>query len=345
MVFSKKILIVADISYRPTKMFLDQAHKLAKGFIRLGHDARLFSYCDALSLVSPFRSRTLTKIFYKKKVDELLASQVKSYKPDIVLISFARLLDGDTIEKIREAGGKSTIFIGIDGDPWPKLKGNRIATATKLDILTATNDGCFLQDYRDAGVKNCIFMPNMCDPDTDHRYEVSDRWKTDILWTGKLEHHADTSETFRKELVLRLAKQKNCAIYGCLGRPQIGGLDYFYAISGAKIGVNINSYSDVKFCHSDRLTHYLSCGTFVLARKMKDSEPLFKDGLHLKFFDSIDEFFDLADWYLQHENERKKIADAGMQWMHENFNCTKIASYILELAEKGTYFAPWMTQK
>jgi spore maturation protein CgeB len=210
-----------------------------------------------------------------------------------------------------------------------------------LDILLATNDGVFLQQYKNAGVKRCYFMPNMCDPDTDHRYEVEDQWKTDILWTGKLEHCADTSETFRGELIEQLAKRKNCAIYGCLGRPAVSGLDYFYAISGAKIGVSVNAYSDVKFCHSDRLTHYLACGTFVLAKRMKDCDGLYTDGRHLKFFDTIDEFFELADWFLKHEEERRKIADAGMNWVHEQFNCVKIASYMLELIEKGNYAAPW----
>ena len=38
---------------------------------------------------------------------------------------------------------------------------------------------------------------------------------------------------------------------------------------------------------------------------------------------------------------RKKIADAGMKWTHEQFNGVKIAGYILDLVEKGAYKAPW----
>jgi len=341
----RKILIVSDASYNPIKMYLDQMPKLAKGFIRLGHDARHFSYSSVLLQLSPLKSRRISAILCKKKVDEFLAVYIRSYKPDIIYINFPRSSDRDTIDAMQQEAG-SAVFIGVDGDPWPKLqKDKRIETAVGLDILTATNDGEFLQDYRDAGVKHCIFMPNMCDPDTDHRYEVTDEWKTDILWTGKIEHSADTSDTFRKELVQRLAKQKNCAIYGCLGRSQIGGLDYFYAISGAKIGVNVNAYSDVKFCHSDRLTHYLACGTFVLAKRVPDTDLLFKDGVHLKYFDTIEEFFDVSSWYLKNEEERKRIADSGMKWMHEQFNSCKIASYILELVDKGTYSAPWMNSK
>jgi hypothetical protein len=337
---AKRIVIVADISYKPIKMFLDQMQKLAKGFIRLGHDVRLFSYCNALAQVSPIKSKTFAKHFFKSRVDTMLTRQLENYKPDVVYISFARALDADTIEQARRAA-PNAVFIGGDGDPWPKLQPNRIETATRLDILTATNDGRFLQDYRDSGVPLCVFMPNMCDPDTNYRYDVSAEWKTDILWTGKAMHHADKSEIFREQLVNELAKRKNCTLYGCCGRPKIGGIHYLYAISGARIGVNVNAYSSVKFCHSDRLTHYLSCGTLVMAKRMLDSELLFREGEHLVFFDTIDEFFELSDWYLDHEEKRKKIADAGMKWVHEQFNSTKIAGYILELIEKGGYKAPW----
>ncbi len=103
----------------------------------------------------------------------------------------------------------------------------------------------------------------------------------------------------------------------------------------------MNAVNSVKLYHSDRLTHYLAGGTFVLAKRVPDTNLLFKDGVHLRYFETIDEFFDLADWYLNHEAERKKIADAGMKWIHERFNCVKIASYILELVENGTYSAPW----
>ncbi len=338
---SKRIFIVADIVYNPVKMYLNAMRKLAKGWIRLGHDVEIFSYRSAIFNLSPIKSKKFAYRFYKSQVDELLANQLKHYIPDIVLIGFPRIFDAKSVECVRQAA-PDAVLIGRDVDPWPKLqKSNKIKTAEKLDILIATNDGEFLQDYRDAGVALCAFMPNLCDPDIDHRYEVGPKWKTDILWTGKAKHHADTSEVFRKKLVTELAKQKNCALYGCFGRPKIGGIDYLYAISGAKIGVNVNAYGPVRFCHSDRLTHYLSCGTFVMAKRFEGCDLLYKDKEHLRYFDTIEEFFELATYYLSHEDERRKIADAGMQHVHTEFNCVKISKYILDLIEKGSYSAPW----
>ena len=323
-------------------MFIYQPPKLAKGFIRLGYDVRLFNYTGALNELSCFKSKTLTRLFYKRKADHLLAAEIKAYKPDVVHIIFPRMLDGDTIEHIRKAAPYA-VLIGFDGDLWPALRPERINVAKKLDIITATNDGAGLLAYKDAGVPKCVFMPNMCDPDTDHRYNVEEKWKTDILWTGLIRHDPKRypGEQMRYDIICRLSKMPNCAVYGCCGKPGIGGFDYLYAISGAKIGLSINADNNVRLYHSDRLTHYLSCDSFVLAKRVPDTDLLFKNGLHLRYFDTVEEFFELAKWYLEHETERKKIADAGMKWMHEQFNSIKIAGYILDLIEKGRYDAPW----
>jgi len=337
----KKIMIISDTSYKSVKIFVDQVPKLAKGFIRLGNDVRCFSYNNIIRQLSPLKSKKLSRFFYKKKADNLLANLAKNYEPDIVIIGgFPRHFDRISVNRLREVIPKA-VLVGGDGDPWPKLNPNRIEIAKHFDILTATNDGQWLQDYRDAGVPYCIFMPNYCDPDTDYRYQVSEEWKTDILWTGSTKHHADTSDDFRERLVTELAKRDNCTLYSCFRKPQIGGQNYLYAISGAKIGVSVNAANNVKMYHSDRLTHYLACGSFVLAKRVPDSDLLFKDGEHLRYFDTIEEFFDLADWYLNHEPERKKLADAGMQYVHTEFNSVKFAGYMLELVEKGSYSAPW----
>ena len=335
----KRIFIVYGMNYNPIKLFF-QTQKLAKGFIRLGHDVLVFNYDRALLELGLFKSKTLSERLYKSRVDRLMTEQIRAYQPDIVYVSFARVLDGESIKLMRR-GAPNAVFIGSDEDPWPKLQRNRIETAKELDILTATNDGQWLQDYRDAGVPLCKFVPNSCDPDIEHRYDVGEKWKTDILWIGKLGHHADSSETFREDLVKKLATRANSTLYGCCGRPTIGGMDCLYAISGARIGVNVNAYGPVKFCHSDRLIRYLACGTFVLARRFPGADLLFRGGEHLKYFDEIGEFFELADWYLRHEAERKKIADAGMEIAHKEFNCRKIAQYIIDLIETGTYNASW----
>jgi hypothetical protein len=217
-----------------------------------------------------------------------------------------------------------------------------VAAARELDVVATTYEGKGLRAYKSAHVR-CVFVPNMCDPDIEHRYDVGSKWKTDILFTGKArnKHKRYPTEDTRYKLVSRLADMNNTALYGFCGRPAIGGIDYLYAISGASIGLSVNAVNDIELYHSDRLTHYLSCGTFVLAKRVPDTDKLFQDGVHLRYFDAEDEFFELADWYLKHEGERIKIASAGMQRTHKEFNCQRMTKYMLDIVETGTYSAPW----
>lgn len=339
---AKRIFLVTDAKDFTDKHLQYGHRKLIKGFIRLGHDAQEFSYRRAFLQAGPIMSRKFARRLCKYHVvDKLLIKQIKNYNPDIVYILFANYLDAETIMLMRQAA-PDAFFIGSDGDLWPELHRNRIRAAAELDLVVTTYEDKVLQPYKDAGIR-CVFMPNICDPDIEYRYKVPAKWRSDILFTGqtRYKHKRYPTEDTRYQLLNRLARMKNCTLYGCFGRPKVEGINYLYAISGARIGLSINAANDIRLYHSSRLTHYLACGTLVLAKRVPDSDLLFKDGVHLRYFDTAEEFFDLANWYLNHEDERIKIANAGMQHVHTEFNCEKIAKYMLALIETGTYDAPW----
>lgn len=339
---AKRIFFVIDTRTFTDKLLLASLRKKTKGLIRIGHDTQVFSYNTAFWQTNPLMSKLFSRKWCKPHVDELLVRQVKNYNPDIVFVSFANYLNADTIKSIRQVAADA-FYLGYDCDLWPELHEGRVAAAKELDLVLTTFEGKGLKSYRDAGV-HCVFMPNMCDPDIEYRYDVEPRWRSDILFTGKTryKHKRYPTEDTRYQILSRLAGMKNCALYSCFGRPAIGGINYLYAISGAHIGLSINAANDIELYHSDRFTYYLSCGTFVLAKRVPGTERLFQDGVHLKYFDSVEEFFDLADWYLAHEDERIKIANAGMERAHSEFNCQKMAKYIIDVIETGTYKAPWM---
>lgn len=339
---AKRIFFVTDTKDFTDKFILNTDRKKVKGLIRLGHDMQVFSYNTAFRQTAPVISKLFTRKWCKSHVDELLVQQVKNDRPDIVFVSFANYLNAETVKLIRQAA-PNAFFIGHDCDLWPELHKGRVEVAKELDLVMTTYDGKGLQAYKYAGVR-CLFMPNSCDPDIEYRYDVEPKWRSDILFTGKTryKHKRYPTEDTRYQIIRRLIGMKNCALYGCCGRPAIGGINYLYAISGARIGLSVNAANDFRLYHSDRFTQYLSCGTFVLAKRVPGTDRLFQDGVHLRYFDSEEEFFDLAKWYLTHEDERIKIANAGMERAQSEFNCQKMAKYILDVIETGTYNAPWM---
>lgn len=338
----RKILLISETDINTKKLYLDPVPKLMKGFIRLGHEARHLSYTGIMAQLSPFKGRSLKKRFHKVKTDEVLCEYSKHFMPDIVYFGFARGLDKKTVQRLRDVA-PNAVFVGWDQDPWPENKVGRLELGCEMDVLLGTNNGSFLEEYRSRGARKCIYMPNLVDPDTDRRHHIDDKWKGDVLWTGKIQHQPgiDAGETVRQDAVRLLADRPGAKIYGCLGRPQIGGVDYLHAIIGARIGISINAINSIPLYHSDRFTQYSACGTLVLAKRVPDTESLMRDNEHVRYFDSAEECVDLVDWYLVHDRERKKIADAGMEYCHSTYNSSRIAGYILDVIDNGSYEAPW----
>ncbi len=337
---ARRIFLIADFKdEKPQSIHTERRH-WAKGFIRLGHDVQRFSYRNIMLQFSPIQSKSFAKRFVKKQADLALAEQVKQYRPDIVLILLMRYLDSGTVDILRSVA-PGAIFIGRDPDSWPENDPARIAIAKKMDIVIATNAGKWLQTYKDVGVPCCAFIPCPCDPDIQRPYEVVEQFGADIIFAGKAHHPKGDNDPDRYRLLRKLSTMASAKLYGCFGNPRIEGIDYFRAISGAKIALSINEVNNIRLYHSDRLVNCLACGIFVLAKRVPDSDILFQDGVHLRYFDSPEGFFSLADWYVKNEQERRRVARAGMEMAHKEFNCVKMAKHVLELVEKGTYESPW----
>ncbi len=337
---SRKIFMTANFKDDAPKSIRFQPRMWFKGLTRLGCDVQRFSYGDILKQCSPFPSKTFAETFARKKADELLYKQIRNYAPDIIFVFSMKTLDANAVSLMRDAA-PNAVFVGRDEDPFPEQNPRRLAIAKKLDIVVNTSAGRFLQTYKDAGVSLCAFLPDMCDPDIQYRYDVSDRWRCDLIFTGKPEHTRLDRNNERFDLVTAISKFPNARVYGAFGVPRVEGLDYFRALSGARIGASINIANDVRLYHSDRLLNYLSCGTFTLARRVPDSDLLFEDGKHVRYFDDTEQFFELVRWYLEHEDEREKIAAAGMEKAHADFECTRIAQQMLDVVDKGKYDAPY----
>lgn len=336
----KRIFIIGNFKDESPQSIRIERRRWVKGFIRLGHDVQRFSYRNMMVQCSLIKSKSFAKRFAKKGADKILLEQVKPYHPDIILILNAKYLDHNTITAMRKVA-PDAIFVGRDQEPFPERNADRIRSSKNMDVVVTADAGRFLRTYKEAGIRVCAFIPNPCDPDIQRPYQVEDKWKSDIIFTGKTEHTGLDRNIERYDLLRKLSKMPNVKLYGCLGKPEVDGIETFYAISGAKIALSINIANDVRLYHSDRPINCLSCGTFTLVKRVPDSNLLFEDGVHLKYFDTTDEFFELADWYLRHEQEREKIARAGMERAHKEFNCTKMAQYLLDVIEKGYYNAPW----
>lgn len=341
MVKAKRIFVIADFKEESPKSVFLEERRLTKYLVRIGHDVQGFSYRNIMMQCSPFPGKRIASYLAKSKTDMLLAEQIRYYYPDIVLFLSIKYVTPRTVQTAREAAPKAAIFIGKDGDPFPETKPEYIAVGKEMDIVIMPSGGRFLKTYKDAGVPCCAFLPFTCDPDIQYPYRVDQKWKTDIVFLGSASHSKLQVEEDRYNIVKRLSVMPNARIYGSFGNPKTKGLECFFAISGAKIGLSINIANDVKFYHSDRFMNNPACGAFNLAKRTPGYELLFEDGAEVKYFDCEDEFFELAEYYLKNDRERENIARAGLKKVQKEFHTEKIVKYLDDLIETGTYKAPW----
>ncbi len=335
-----KILFVSNFRSETTRAILCNARRFLKGFLRNGHDVMPFDYPAALQRASLIRKKSWASRFARRKADRALEAVASEFNPDLVYFSAIGCLTAETVQHVRLAA-PNAIYVCRFSDMRAHADPHMMTVAQHCDWLVATNCGQFLREAKEGGIANCAFLPNPSDPDIEGPRDVSPQWRSNVLFTGKLQHKLAGQDSTRRELVQSLAEKGKLTVWGCLGKPSVRSRDYLNAICGAKIGLSINAFNDVDRYHSDRFTHYLSNGAFVLAKYVPGSELLFEHDKHLCYFRTNEECLELIDRLLADNKRRLKIAAAGMERMHRDFNSTKLARHLVELATTGSYSETW----
>lgn len=89
--------------------------------------------------------------------------------------------------------------------------------------------------------------------------------------------------------------------------------------AGSKINLNIS----LRSIHSGiplRVLDIMACGGFVLTNWQPEIEEYFVEGAEVAMFHSLEECMEKIDYYLQHEEKRKQIAEAGRKKVLEEFS-------------------------
>ncbi|MBT3279467.1 MAG: glycosyltransferase [Phycisphaerales bacterium] len=312
----------------------------AKGLIQNGIDVQLVCYESIL------RSRSNSGLLSKFKgydayryADQCLGKVIDAYRPDLVLVFCRRILGPKTIQTIRTFAPGVPI-VGRDIDAWPNTSSERTYIGAECDKMIVTDAGDWMEHYSQIGVPHVAFFPVPCDPDIHRPYPRNPKLGADVLFTGKL-NHSGGCDPDRLDILHRLKTFPNGKLYGTFDKNTIYGIQCYEAYSNSKIVLSINAENNISRYHSDRLTAAVSCGSLVLAKEVPQSELLFRDREHLRYFKDADHFFELVEYYLRKEEERDSISLAGMHHCHKEFNPARMARLLLDFVTTDTYDADW----
>ena len=89
--------------------------------------------------------------------------------------------------------------------------------------------------------------------------------------------------------------------------------------AGSRINLNIS----LRSIHSGiplRVLDIMACGGFVLSNRQPEIAEYFGEGVEIATFASMEECMDKVHYYLAHEEERRRIAEAGQRKVQAAFS-------------------------
>lgn len=108
-----------------------------------------------------------------------------------------------------------------------------------------------------------------------------------------------------------------------LDRFNHGTVDYHRQMPLVFAGSRINLNISLRSIHSGiplRVLDIMACGGFVLSNWQPEIAEYFEEGVEIVTFDSLEDCFAKAAFYLTHEEERSRIAAHGRKKVQEQFS-------------------------
>lgn len=145
----------------------------------------------------------------------------------------------------------------------------------------------------------------------------------------------------RKRTIQHIAKEHQVALYTVSDTKDYYNIDNRGVADSltmmpkifhcSKINLNITSKT-IQSGISLRVLDVLGCKGFLITNYQPEIVEYFEDGKDLVVYEDLDDLTDKINYYLEHEDERKQIAENGYQKVCEYFTYDKVLDEILTLA-------------
>lgn len=260
---------------------------------------------------------------------EDVAALAGKFQPDLVLVLNGVVLPADQVNQLRQSGIKTAVWFTDD----PYYTDWTISIAPRYDYIFTLELNC-VPFYRKLGCEHVYYLPFAVNPNVFHPKHVPASYQSDICFIG-------TAFWNRVELIDRLAPilmNRKVVIAGwwwdrlqnyslLSDKIKLGDWmtpeDTANYYNGAKIVINLHrSVDDYTINSNGRRIEALSvnprtfeisgCATLQLSDIRQDMSNVYVPGKEIGTYVSHDELIEKIDYYLQHEEERQKIALNGM---------------------------------
>lgn len=259
--------------------------------------------------------------FMLRQINEKVKEFAKEIDYDIAFVNKGIVFSPQTIEVLREESRKHFV-LHYSADPTLITHKTRYFTnsISKYDLCVSTK-GYEKDLYPKHKPKELLII----DQGYDNRfiqvandYNHPRNYKFDVVFIGRAEEH------YINALRAVLSVTKNVAIWGPWDKAiknnqdlkpywkgsSVFGDDYIHKLREGKIclGLLCKIHPDQSTTRSFEIP---ASGSFLLAERTEDHERLFIDKKEAAFFDTYNDLKKKVQFYLEHEDKRKEIEQAG----------------------------------
>ncbi len=200
-------------------------------------------------------------------------------------------------------GGK-TIYIASDTHLGKEY---RFKKAEKFDYVFF-NQKDAVEGYNKTHKNKSVWLPHAAEPKAYPNISIIKKY--DVGFVGHVQETANYNGFSRIDALDRLFREFPNFYYGSRhpGYPEKNLFeDAAKKFSMSKVVFNISIKDDMNM----RCFETLSTSSFLLTNWIPTLGDLFEDGKHLVTYKTLDEMVEKARYYIEHDDEREKIAKAG----------------------------------
>lgn len=249
---------------------------------------------------------------------------VEECKPDVVLCYRALPLKQSVIKSLAQNKNHNRLFVCYNNDNafgdlgnkayWRLFK--KAIPEYDLHLAYRDSDVTHLGQEVDSYVLHPHYLPWL------HRQlsaiEIIE-WQSDICFLGHFEPDSRKREldTLMRNVPAKYRlhgsfwkeNSKDMAWHG-MDSKELQGEDYVRALNATKIAlVFFSTWNADTFTR--RVFEIPACGTMMLSQRTETMQNLYAEDKEAVYFSSADELVDKAQFYLSHDDARRRIAEAG----------------------------------
>jgi len=327
-----KILHITNFNERHNgRLFFNTGRRINNGFVRLNHSVLSISDRDILSY-----HRSLKDLDGSQKLNSKLIETISNYVPDIIALGHADLINIKTLKFIKENYPNIKIIQWFLDKMTEEWKRNKKRFLDKIDLMDC-NFCTTSPEILSLPKKNKVYyIPNPSDisfetlkcyknkyPLYDLFFAMSHGVHRGILKKGKYDKRLSLIEKLvNKNPNLRFN------IHGAYNKQPIWSDDFKNSLYETKMALNLSQGNTIKYYSSDRITQLIANGilTFVDIKTKLDD---FFTNKEVIFYNTLNDLSDKIEFYSKNDKIRKKVAKAGRDKYHKNFDSKIVAQYMI----------------